>query len=106
MNDQSVGVLYKLTTGWPLIGQLKIAKANFNNAPHAGLAGHLPVHARLHPYDVPAGIIECDGLLILADDTVRPGYVRITTASFTDEFAAERRYLVRRLETEQAACRE
>lgn len=97
MEEKTIGVLYKLTPGWPLNQQIKAAKRNFENAPHAGLIGHLPVHARLHPSNVPANVLESEGLLLLADDTVRPGYVRITTASFSAEFAAERGYIARRL---------
>jgi hypothetical protein len=92
-NDNSIGVLYRLTPGWPLTAQLRVGKSNFARAAHAGLAGHLPVHARLHPNDLPGDILECENLLLLPDESVQPGYVRITTASASDEFAAERDFL-------------
>ena len=97
--NTDIGVLCK-KSGGNLLAQITAAKTNFMNAPHAGKAGHLPVHAHLHPTDIPIDVFELEGLLLLSDDTVRPGYIRITTCTFSAELAAEMGYLHRRLNRE------
>lgn len=98
MSDNNYfGVLSPLVSGLQLHQQIALARRNFANAPHGGLEGRVPVHARFHPNDLPQNVLEIGGLLVLSDDTVRPGYVRITTATFTEEFVAERQYIDRRL---------
>ena len=85
MDEQKhIGVLYRIRPGIPLAQALKLAVANFNNAPHAGKRGHLPAAARFNPGDCPADV-QIDGLAVLPDDTVRLGHVRICTHSFSPE---------------------
>ena len=75
------GVLTKPSAGLSLRQAIAQAIKNFNAAPHCGHAGHAPAEARFNPAELPPAR-EIEGLSILPDSRVRPGYIRVTTIDF------------------------